>query len=90
MPGSIIGLYAKDDIVTETGEVLARKDTLIETQQADAGGAARFTSDLPCGWYYVKELIPPYGYEAAAGQVDIDASATGDGAGYIHRLAVIQ
>lgn len=90
VPGSIIGLYAKDDIVNGNGDVLVRKDTLLETQQADAGGAARFTADLPCGWYYVKELIPAYGYKAVPGQTDVDASATGDGAYAVHRNAIIR
>jgi hypothetical protein len=84
LPGSIFGLYTKDDIVSEDGTVLIRKDTLIETKQGGANGSVYFESDLPLGWYYVKELMAPYGYTAYSGQVDINASARDDGRSTIY------
>lgn len=89
--GSIVGLYTKDDIVTENGDVLVRKGTLIETQQTDASGTAQFTADLPHGWYYVKELIPAYGCDAYTGSIDVDLSAKeSDDTFLLHQTVVIK
>lgn len=56
------GLYAAEDIVTEAGEVVVAKDTLIETQLTDEEGKIAFEADLPLGRYYVKELKAAPGY----------------------------
>jgi uncharacterized surface anchored protein len=49
------GLYAKEDITAEDGSVIPA-DGLIEICFADEDGQVAFTSDLPFGSYYVKEL----------------------------------
>ena len=88
--GSIVGLYAKDDIVTENGEVILRRGSLIETQQTNKQGIARFSSDLPHGWYYVKELIPAYGHQVYEKSIDVDMSANADSSFNYHKTVTMQ
>lgn len=49
------GLYAKEDIVAVDESVIPA-DGLMEIAFADENGNVSFTSDLPFGTYYVKEL----------------------------------
>ena len=49
------GLYAKEEITAQDGSVIPA-DGLMEIAFADAEGNVTFTSDLPFGSYYVKEL----------------------------------
>jgi uncharacterized surface anchored protein len=49
------GLYAKEDIVAVDESVIPA-DGLMEIAFADENGHVSFTSDLPFGTYYVKEL----------------------------------
>lgn len=51
----IFGLYAKEDILSQQGEVLVEKDTLLEKKATDENGQLTFDSDLYHGKYYVKE-----------------------------------
>ena len=48
------GLYAAEDIVSNQGEVLVEKDTLLEKKATNKNGNLTFDSDLPHGKYYVK------------------------------------
>ena len=49
------GLFADEDIVADNGTKIA-KDGLIETANADENGHIEFSSDIPLGKYYVKEV----------------------------------
>ncbi len=49
------GLYADEDLKAANGTVIP-KDGLIEIITCDENGKAQFTSDLPIGNYYVKEI----------------------------------
>lgn len=49
------GLYAKEAITAADGSVIPA-DGLMEIAFADENGEVQFTSDLPFGTYYVKEL----------------------------------
>ena len=62
LEGVIFGLYAAEDIVSNQGEVLVEKDTLLEKKATDAKGILTFDSDLPHGKYYVKEEVRKAGY----------------------------
>ena len=54
LEGVIFGLYAKEDILSQQGEVLVEKDTLLEKKATDEKGQLTFDSDLYHGKYYVK------------------------------------
>jgi len=62
LEGVIFGLYAAEDILSNQGEVLVEKDTLLEKKATDAKGTLTFDSDLPHGKYYVKEEVRKAGY----------------------------
>ena len=49
------GLYADEDLKAENRTVIP-KDGLIEIITCDENGKAKFTTDLPIGKYYVKEI----------------------------------
>ena len=49
------GLYADEDLKAANGTVIP-KDGLIEIITCDKKGKAQFTTDLPIGKYYVKEI----------------------------------
>ena len=49
------GLYADEDIKASNGTVIP-KDGLVEIITCDENGKATFTTDLPFGRYYVKEI----------------------------------
>ncbi|MCB5670425.1 prealbumin-like fold domain-containing protein, partial [Thomasclavelia ramosa] len=57
LEGVIFGLYAREDILSQQGEVLVEKDTLLEKKATDENGQLTFDSDLYHGKYYVKEEV---------------------------------
>lgn len=64
IPGATFGLFAGEEILSETGESLVEMDTLIATTTTGDDGSGEFDADLPLNTcYYVKELIPPAGYK---------------------------
>lgn len=77
--GATYGLYAKEDIASAEGEILAKADTLIETQTTDAEGKISFTADLPLGTYYVKELEAAPGYLLDEESYEVDFTYQGQG-----------
>ena len=64
LKGGVFGLYSREDIKSQTtGDVLLKKDELIELKTTDENGLIRFVADLPIdGKYYVKELYAPPGF----------------------------
>ena len=62
LEGAIFGLFAKEDIKSETtGKVLIEANEIIELKSTDEEGKITFVADLPIGaTYYVKELYLPY------------------------------
>ena len=77
--GAVFGLFAKEDIVNKDGKVIVKADTQIERTVTGKDGKAAFTSDLPLGQYYVKEIEAPKGYVKSDKIFDVDASYQGDG-----------
>ena len=74
LEGVIFGLYAKEDILSQQGEVLVEKDTLLEKKATDEKGQLTFDSDLYHGKYYVKEEVRKPGYLPNEEIWEIDAS----------------
>lgn len=63
LSGGIYGLYAAEDIADVSGNVVVRKDTLIEKATTGNDGNAVYQADLPINRsYYVKELQAPENY----------------------------
>ena len=76
LEGVIFGLYAKEDILSQQGEILVEKDTLLEKKATDENGQLTFDSDLYHGKYYVKEEVRKPGYLPNEEIWEIDASYT--------------
>ena len=69
-------MYAREDILSQQGEVLVEKDTLLEKKATDENGQLTFDSDLYHGKYYVKEEVRKPGYLSNEEIWEIDASYT--------------
>lgn len=79
LEGAIFGLYAKEDILSETGKVLIEADTLIELKTTDADGKLSFIADLPIGYtYYVKEVQAPDGFVTSEEQQEFTFEYQGE------------
>ena len=78
LEGAVFSLFAKEDIVNKDGKVIVKADTQIERTVTGKDGKAAFTSDLPLGQYYVKEIEAPKGYVKSDKIFDVDASYQGD------------
>lgn len=63
LSGAVFGLFTKKDILSHTGAVLLKADSLIELKTTGEDGKIRFMADLPVGGsYYVRELQAPEGF----------------------------
>lgn len=60
--GAVFGLYAEEDILDLTGEMLVKAGTFIAKAESSEDGTIRFDVDLPHGKYMVKELEAAPGY----------------------------
>ena len=78
LEGAVFGLYAAEDIVNADGKIVVAKDTLVEKAVTGKDGTCVFTSDLPLGQYYVKEIEAPKGYVLGEDIFELDASYQGD------------
>lgn len=54
--GIVFGLYTTNDILSPTGTVIVKKDSLVDLLITGADGKATTTKDLPLGGYYAKEI----------------------------------
>ena len=75
---------SKEDILSQQGEVLVEKDTLLEKKATDENGQLTFDSDLYHGKYYVKEEVRKPGYLPNEEIWEIDASYTDQNLSLIH------
>lgn len=78
LEGAVFGLYAAEDIVNANGKVVVAKDALVEKAVTGKDGKCVFTSGLPLGQYYVKEIEVPKGYVLSEDIFELDASYRGD------------
>ena len=73
LSGGQFDLYAAEDIKNYKGEVIVKKDTLIESVAASNGKVA-FKKDIPHAKYYIKESKAIDGYKDNSQVYNIDAS----------------
>ncbi len=88
--GAEYGLFAKEDLKAYDGTVVVKADELIESQITDAEGMLAFESDLPLGYYYVKELSEAPGYYLDEEIYDVDASYQGQEINVIEKTLEVQ
>lgn len=71
LSGGVFALLSREDIVSASGEVLLKKDTVIEQKATDSKGEIVFKADLPVdGKYYVKEIQAPDGFVTSGEEQD--------------------
>lgn len=58
----LFGTYAKEDILTASGEVGIEQGSLIDVFTVDDLGNGTMNTDIPAGSYYIKELVTGDGY----------------------------
>lgn len=77
LAGSTFGVYAAEDIKSETGKVVVEKGTLIESEISDENGLVQFTADYPLSYYEIKEIKPSIGYATNKGVLEVDGTYQG-------------
>lgn len=60
--GAVVGLYAEEDILDLTGEVIVKAGEFLAKAESAEDETIRFDIDLPHGKYMVKELEAAQGY----------------------------
>ena len=60
--GYVFGVFADQDFLSPNDEIIISKDSLIAYKETNDSGNITFTTDLPFGSYYVKELKCPAAY----------------------------
>lgn len=60
--GAVFGLYAEEDILDLTGEVIVKEGEFLAKAESAEDGTIRFDIDHPYGKYMVKELEATLGY----------------------------
>ena len=79
LKGASFGLYAAEDILSATGDVLIKKDEMIEMRATNENGEISFTADLPVdGKYYIQEVSAPRGYAASEEKKEFTFEYEGD------------
>lgn len=90
LKGAQFGLYAAENVykfdsenyvvvsnggtVDNDENILVAKDALIETATTGEDGTVQFSSNLPLGKYYVKEIKAPKGYKLSNEKIEINAT----------------
>lgn len=77
------GLYADEDLKAANGTVIP-KDGLLEIITCDENGKAKFTTDLPIGNYYVKEISTDSHYILSNEIFPVVFEYTGQDVGTVH------
>ncbi len=77
LKGAVFGLYAFEDIRAQNGNVLIKKDALIEKSITNEQGQAIFKADLPLGKYYIQEIEPPENYKPNSEKVVFNSTYRG-------------
>lgn len=65
--GAVFGLYAEEDILDLTGEVIVKAGEFLAKAESAEDETLRFDIDLPHGKYMVKELEAAQGYLKTTG-----------------------
>ncbi len=69
LAGAEFALYAGEDIKDNEGEIIVKKDTLLDTVTTNENGEAVFCDNLLHGTYYARETKAPEGYIMSEKQV---------------------
>lgn len=77
------GLYADEDLKVSNGTVIP-KDGLIEIITCDEKGKATFTTDLPIGSYYVKEISTDNHYILSDKKYPVAFESAGQNTATVH------
>lgn len=77
------GLYADEDLKASNGTIIP-KDGLIEIITCDENGKALFTTDLPIGSYYVKEISTDNHYILSDKKYPVVFEYAGQGVATVH------
>ena len=77
------GLYADEDLKASNGTVIP-KDGLIEIITCDEKGKATFTTDLPIGSYYVKEISTDNHYILSDKKYPVAFESAGQNTATVH------
>lgn len=77
------GLYADEDLKASNGTVIP-KDGLIEIITCDEKGKATFTTDLPIGSYYVKEISTDNHYILSDKKYPVAFKSAGQNTATVH------
>ena len=75
--GAKFGLYAKDNILNYSGNIILTAGELIETVESDVNGTVHFTSDLPLTNFEIREIQAPIGYASSNEIISVDATYKG-------------
>ena len=78
LAGAEFSLYAKEDILNNKGKIIVNGGQLIEKAISDKNGRVIFKSDLPLGYYEIKETKTPLGYILSNRIISIDATYKGE------------
>ncbi len=77
LQGAEFGLYAKEDIANNSGDIVVDKGQLIEKVTSGEDGKVHFESDLPLTNFEIKELKAPIGYSSSDKVIEVDANYKG-------------
>lgn len=77
------GLYADEDLKAANGSVIP-KDGLLEIITCDEKGKAQFTTDLPIGSYYVKEISTDNHYVLSSKKYPVVFEYAGQNTATVH------
>ncbi len=89
LKGAVFGLYADEDIRSNNGSILIKKDALIEKVVTNEQGQAIYEVDLPLGRYYIKEIEVPENYNLNDEKVTFNSSYRGQNVAIIDVSEVI-
>lgn len=77
LSGAKFGIYAKEDIKNNKGDVIVEKGRLIETAISNDDGEVLFKADFPLTYMEIKELQAPIGYATSNEIINVDATYQG-------------
>ncbi len=75
--GFVFGLFANEDLVNKSGDIIIDKDSLIATSETNEDGEVSFNIELPYASYYVRELEAPRIYEVDSTRYEFEVSYAG-------------
>ncbi len=75
---AVFGVYANEDIKTVNGNIIIRKDDLVDLIEVNGNGDVTSKIDLPEGNYYVKEISVSYPYTVSDNIQEVEVRYDGN------------